>query len=126
MACSSGRCIPSDFLCDGEFDCGFNDYSDEIDCSNSTCSALSNFRCEDGECISRMNLCDGKFDCADHSDEGEKLFQVYTVIIRTTNLDIKIRVLVRSRNSRVPICPVFRASTQYATEKAIVCSARTK
>lgn len=71
VACSSGRCIPSDFLCDGEFDCGFNDYSDELDCANDTCSAVSNFRCQNGNnCIPRINYCDGKFDCDDQSDEG--------------------------------------------------------
>ena len=29
FTCESGHCIPIHFLCDGEYDCGPGDYSDE-------------------------------------------------------------------------------------------------
>ena len=76
IPCASGKCIPGEFLCDGEFDCGFGDYSDELECSSSgndseICSAVSHFKCGDGKCISRIYFCDGKFDCEDKSDEDQ-------------------------------------------------------
>jgi hypothetical protein len=32
MQCDNGRCIPIQWACDGELDCGPGDYSDEINC----------------------------------------------------------------------------------------------
>ena len=69
--CSTGKCIHSQFVCDGEFDCGFNDFSDELECGEGTCSAIRNFKClSDNKCIPRTAYCDGKVDCDDGSDES--------------------------------------------------------
>jgi hypothetical protein len=32
IQCDNGRCIPIQWACDGELDCGPGDYSDEINC----------------------------------------------------------------------------------------------
>ncbi|KAF6729854.1 SCO-spondin [Oryzias melastigma] len=67
FACAAGRCIPSQWLCDNEDDCG--DGSDEI--CPSTCSA-DHFRCDStpsGPCLNLALRCDGNPDCADRSDE---------------------------------------------------------
>lgn len=66
--CKSGRCIPSNFRCDQENDCG--DHSDEFDCGNVTCAA-SQFACENGRCIPNIWKCDSENDCGDGSDEGD-------------------------------------------------------
>lgn len=66
--CASGRCIPHNFYCDAENDCG--DYSDETGCVNVTCS-VSQFLCENGRCIPATWKCDSENDCGDGSDEGE-------------------------------------------------------
>ncbi|XP_023806195.1 SCO-spondin [Oryzias latipes] len=68
FACATGRCIPSQWLCDNEDDCG--DGSDEI--CPSTCS-VEQFRCDStprsGPCLNLALRCDGNPDCADRSDE---------------------------------------------------------
>lgn len=66
--CASGRCIPHNFHCDAENDCG--DYSDETGCVNVTCS-VSQFLCENGRCIPATWKCDSENDCGDGSDEGD-------------------------------------------------------
>ncbi|XP_077410354.1 SCO-spondin [Vanacampus margaritifer] len=67
FSCVSGRCIPSQWLCDNEDDCG--DGSDEI--CPFTCSP-EHFRCTStpsGPCLNLALRCDGHPDCADQSDE---------------------------------------------------------
>lgn len=66
--CKSGRCIPLNFRCDQENDCG--DHSDEFECGNITCAA-SQFACGNGRCIPSMWKCDSENDCGDGSDEGD-------------------------------------------------------
>lgn len=66
--CSSSRCVPMNFKCDGENDCG--DYSDETGCVNVTCS-MSQFLCENRRCIPSTWKCDSENDCGDGSDEGD-------------------------------------------------------
>ncbi|XP_061877506.1 SCO-spondin isoform X2 [Entelurus aequoreus] len=67
FSCASGRCIPSQWVCDNEDDC--SDGSDEI--CPFTCSP-EQFRCAStpgGPCLNLALRCDGHPDCTDQSDE---------------------------------------------------------
>ncbi|KAI3355049.1 hypothetical protein L3Q82_017927, partial [Scortum barcoo] len=67
FTCALGRCIPTQWVCDNEDDCG--DGSDEV--CPSTCSS-DQFRCTStpsGPCLNLALRCDGHPDCADQSDE---------------------------------------------------------
>lgn len=79
--CSSGSsCIPTHWVCDGEYDCKNknNDDSDEIPpaCSRKTLECSDkHFKCESAtsntlsRCINKDWRCDGVRDCTDGTDE---------------------------------------------------------
>ena len=67
FTCTSGRCVPVDWRCDGDDDCG--DHSDEDSCPVQQCSETE-FRCNNGQCITGSWRCDGDVDCQDDSDEN--------------------------------------------------------
>ncbi|VEL11927.1 unnamed protein product [Protopolystoma xenopodis] len=67
----SGLCISKHQVCDGTFDCGSGDDSDEAECPGCptdkfTCG--STFQ-RPGVCKPRYVRCDGHDDCGDGSDE---------------------------------------------------------
>ena len=65
----TGRCIPLTWVCDGEHDCGDNDFSDENrNCAFHNCYD-DEFMCKNKRCIPYENSCDGFDDCGDGSDE---------------------------------------------------------
>jgi len=56
-------------MCDGEFDCGIGDNSDEPEnCTSRTCG-IDEMRCKNGSCIHSAWMCDGEMDCPDMEDE---------------------------------------------------------
>ncbi|CAG7687954.1 unnamed protein product [Allacma fusca] len=66
----SGRCIDLQLRCDWIPDCGPDDNSDELNCSQNIICPSDQFACEGGsKCIPLSARCDGHYDCADFSDE---------------------------------------------------------
>lgn len=65
---NSSKCIPENWYCDGDNDCGAGDFSDESNCTSSTCTDKQ-FRCGNGKCTPSSWRCDGFDDCGDGSDE---------------------------------------------------------
>ncbi|VDI11443.1 Hypothetical predicted protein [Mytilus galloprovincialis] len=68
----SGKCIYKEWKCDGEFDCGANDKSDENACQADFCS-YTEYECKSGECIPLNWICDKELDCSDGSDESKAI-----------------------------------------------------
>ncbi|XP_055461492.1 SCO-spondin [Psammomys obesus] len=62
----SGHCVPLEWLCDNQDDCG--DSSDEEGCATSGCGE-GQIACQSGHCLPLSLLCDGQDDCGDGTDE---------------------------------------------------------
>lgn len=65
---NSSKCIPENWYCDGDNDCGAGDLSDESNCTAAACTDAQ-FRCNNGKCTLSGWRCDGFNDCSDGSDE---------------------------------------------------------
>ncbi|XP_033252319.1 low-density lipoprotein receptor-related protein 2-like [Drosophila miranda] len=63
------KCIPETWRCDGEYDCGEGDLTDEVNCTDAVALQCSAFEgeCHNGECLELSPFCDGHWDC--DSDE---------------------------------------------------------
>lgn len=78
--CDLNRCIPKNWICDGEEDC--IDKTDEKPtiCEHNTCSSIQ-FTCsKTRKCIPNSWLCDGEVDCGynDTSDEHENCSKIFS------------------------------------------------
>lgn len=66
----SGRCVPLEWVCDGEADCPGRE--DEARCGAERAPApcqATYFRCPDARCVPGRWRCDGEDDCGDGADE---------------------------------------------------------
>ncbi|XP_071822844.1 low-density lipoprotein receptor-related protein 2-like isoform X2 [Apostichopus japonicus] len=68
FTCANGNCIPMDFACDIDDDCGDMSDENEIYCFDHSCDETE-YTCGNGRCIHPAWLCDYDNDCRDLSDE---------------------------------------------------------
>lgn len=91
--CGDGKCIRTDWICDGFSDCS----TDEIGCDK--CGG-DQYVCGDYSCISETMVCDGLQDCP----RGEEEKQCFTLV---NNLTTSSGILVgsfRGSNFVYPVC----------------------
>ncbi|ODN00857.1 Low-density lipoprotein receptor-related protein 1 [Orchesella cincta] len=69
----SGRCLPASWICDGDFDCGEDDMTDEQNCVPTTPAECTEFVCPNGRCISSAWICDNENDCDDDGDGSDEV-----------------------------------------------------
>ena len=72
--CPTGRCIPTNWQCDGDADCE-NGEDEPVSCRDESAKICeeSYFRCKNQRCIPGRWRCDYDDDCGDNSDETECL-----------------------------------------------------
>lgn len=80
-----------DWYCDGDYDCGVPDRSDESNCTSASCTGAQ-FRCSNGKCTPSSWRCDGFDDCGDNSDELNCGKCPVGLVFRTRLLLIQSRV----------------------------------
>ena len=84
--CSTGHCIPANFVCDQKNDCpngedeagcafehnnaGCSGEAGGCDSSEDECANGGRFKCRLSGCVEAGRVCDGHNDCADYSDEA--------------------------------------------------------
>lgn len=77
----TNKCIPQMWVCDGDYDCGSLDTSDEeaIRCHTQKKCLPNESKCEGNVCLSTAKFCDGTFDCI--NDEYDDICRKFLGII---------------------------------------------